>query len=219
MWLVDPGTNRKLSQPTNCFKIILELKSFDDGSLQSLASHPQMSLGSRSAAPQATLEASGDESIFDSIQSTPIAAVSSCIEQILGVLTDNVSQVFQLFKLLYLVSGGIVTLSIICFGCCIHSVRDLGVRYAIFLLLAINWCFAHLYFLLFDCQLPEYLVDKSRPDIQCAHADVVEYSIAAVEMISVLFVTLVPMSWLANLRINPKRKTPLVALCTLHTSM
>ena len=102
---------------------------------------------------------------------------------------------------------------------CIQPVENLGVRYAIFFFLAITWCFAHLHFLVFDCQLLEYLVDKSRPDIQCAHAGVVEYSLAAVEMISVVLVMFVPMSWLANQRIEPKRKRPLLAACALHTSM
>lgn len=124
-----------------------------------------------------------------------------------------------MFEILYVVSAVIVLLSILLFSCCVSSVKNFGLRFAIWVGLELAWFLAHLLLFYFNCQLPEYWRDKSRTDLQCAHADVMEYSLAVVEIISVVFLMLIPVSWLANLHISPKRKKPLFAACALHTCM
>ena len=92
-----------------------------------------------------------------SIPARPIDIVSSCNELLWGVLTDNISQAWFVFSVLYLVAQMIANFSIPSFRRGISPVRNPGTRFVIIGALWTAWSLIVLFLLDFNCQLAEYL--------------------------------------------------------------
>ena len=120
-----------------------------------------------------------------------------------------------MFQLLYFLSEVAIASSLYRFRRRIPPIRNSRYRSAIWRGFFIAWSSALLFLLIFDCHLVAYIRDKSNLNIRCDHAKAVELCLAAVETLVVVAVALIPISWLANKLINPRRKSLLVIACVI----
>lgn len=101
----------------------------------------------------------------------------------------------------------------------IPPIKNNRYRSAIWRSFNIAWSSALLFLLIFDCHLIAYIRDRSNLGVRCGNAKAVELCLAAVETLVNVAVAVIPISWLANKLINPKRKSLLVVACVFFCVM